>query len=516
MSDTTFSPGTTIVSSWLNDVNSAVYKANSGITGYSGNRTALQKFSDQVSVKDFGAVGDGVTDDTAAIQAAYSALGSGGKLYFPRGTYNHTGLTFDGLLNITFCGDAGGEVGNTTPGDFAGATVLRHTATTGIGISFAGSGYNSKQLTFRDLMVYTASDNYALKFDNCSQINFERCLVVSNGSNANSGGIYFSRCYYVHSHRLFVFKTVNQRASTCVGIRIDMGSAVAFLGGQYNFISSSVSAFQTGVSVGATTGSVANENYATINLLGSELQNNQVGFDFEQGVKSALLLGCYIEGNTDKGGFVALKAHNVTLKNCFFNNNTATDADVRFGAAGGYQEFYNCRVEDCTFIAVNVCGVLVSGIAGSSVVVENSHFTLGTAGAIGVSCNGRFAKLADNVFSGFAAGNEVSGTFLESINSGPWVRNTDASKSVTAADYQLVATDPEIITVANTRAGAKLLGPAIATAKGYRALVVAPAANTQNILIRDPGDTTTRATLTPGSKAFVWNDGTNDYAGLLT
>ncbi|MCU1258739.1 MAG: mannuronan epimerase, partial [Bryobacterales bacterium] len=48
------------------------------------------------NVKSFNARGDGVTDDTAAIQAAINSLQStnGGTLYFPCGTYSLTGVTF--------------------------------------------------------------------------------------------------------------------------------------------------------------------------------------------------------------------------------------------------------------------------------------------------------------------------------------------------------------------------------------------------------------------------------------
>ena len=60
---------------------------NQGGTGAS-TRTVQSRLQDSVSVKDFGAVGDGVADDTAAIQAAIDA--DTGTVFFPSGTYRTT------------------------------------------------------------------------------------------------------------------------------------------------------------------------------------------------------------------------------------------------------------------------------------------------------------------------------------------------------------------------------------------------------------------------------------------
>ena len=86
--DTTFTTGTTITSNWLNAVNDACVNTQ-----------------DYVSVKSFGAVGDGVTDDTAAIQNAIDyAYTSGSQLEWPTGNYLTTS-SITNFHNVTHTGN---------------------------------------------------------------------------------------------------------------------------------------------------------------------------------------------------------------------------------------------------------------------------------------------------------------------------------------------------------------------------------------------------------------------------
>lgn len=65
-------------------------------------RTVGDKLRESVSVKDFGAVGDGITNDTAAIQAAVdyvNAIG-GGEIVFPTGVYRATGVRLYSYMTL--------------------------------------------------------------------------------------------------------------------------------------------------------------------------------------------------------------------------------------------------------------------------------------------------------------------------------------------------------------------------------------------------------------------------------
>jgi len=75
-------------------------------TGSTTARNLENRFADVINVKDFGAVGDGVADDTAAIQAALNHAQSVGKTcYIPSGRYLITSkLTISGN-NLSIIGD---------------------------------------------------------------------------------------------------------------------------------------------------------------------------------------------------------------------------------------------------------------------------------------------------------------------------------------------------------------------------------------------------------------------------
>lgn len=92
------------------------------------------------NVLDYGAIGDGVTDDTDAIQAAANDAGdAGGTLYFPRGTYSFEGLVLTEKDNVAVVG----------AGRHATVLVMRDTVETAILRFVRCNGIEVRDLTCR-------------------------------------------------------------------------------------------------------------------------------------------------------------------------------------------------------------------------------------------------------------------------------------------------------------------------------------------------------------------------------
>jgi hypothetical protein len=121
------------------------------------------KLAETVSVKDFGAVGDGITDDTAAIQAAVNG-GAGGAVFFPEGIY----LTSDAI-----------SVPSNTQlqGTGVGSVIKSLTLPNG------GVGANQRQLDIRAVSGVRVSD---LKFDAGLMTGFSggmRCIMCYDATD---------------------------------------------------------------------------------------------------------------------------------------------------------------------------------------------------------------------------------------------------------------------------------------------------------------------------------------------
>jgi hypothetical protein len=147
-------------------------------------RTALAKLRDTVSVKDFGAVGDGVTDDTAAIQAAINAANLYQlKLQIP-GTVNGYKITAPLIIDsLGMCIEGNGEFVTQLIASGNFSEILRFDSNT-LYATINGISFVNNSTTTRCVTV-----NF-----NATVIRFNKCLfsgsltgdlLYSNGQNVD-------------------------------------------------------------------------------------------------------------------------------------------------------------------------------------------------------------------------------------------------------------------------------------------------------------------------------------------
>lgn len=123
--------------------------------------TVQTKLREYISVKDFGAVGNGTTDDTAAIQAALNFAQNGQSVYFPTGYYLFSSVSKIGTVRLVGDGFTNalqapfGDSEWSNKGNFSGS-VLISTATSGTAISMGDAVDTAGPLwifQMQDLMI---------------------------------------------------------------------------------------------------------------------------------------------------------------------------------------------------------------------------------------------------------------------------------------------------------------------------------------------------------------------------
>ena len=181
-------------------------------------RTVENKLKDTVSVKDFGAVGDGVADDTAAIQAAYNS--NAAIIQFPAGTfkvsstiYINRGVTINGsgaqdgsggngqssglsstVINYTGTGNCIDLVGSQTEGvsNVHLSNFMINGNVLADGGLFIGSSTAVSKCTFKNLGIFnftnaTTNKGYGVGIRNCILSLFENVYVHGCNDGFNIG-----------------------------------------------------------------------------------------------------------------------------------------------------------------------------------------------------------------------------------------------------------------------------------------------------------------------------------------
>lgn len=186
-------------------------------------RTAQAKLRDTVSVKDFGAVGDGVTDDSVAIQAA---LNASKNVYFPDGTY---------LINGPYTPASGMEMqdGQCLIGQSANAVLLQGTIrlmlTAGTNDGGTSNPANNKKnlrisnLTFKNNAGTLDQFKHLVMLSAVSNVIIENCNFIGSqgdaiylGSGISGPGI--ERHNQNVTIRNCFFDGVNNQNRNCVSV----------------------------------------------------------------------------------------------------------------------------------------------------------------------------------------------------------------------------------------------------------------------------------------------------------
>ena len=275
-------------------------------------RTVESKLQDVVSVKDFGAVGDGVTDDTAAFQNAVNYLQSqprGGVLYVPSGDY----LLSTGNIQLDRSSDpAIGRV--SIRGADMYSTRIIYTGPENECISVKGNatiGQNATYSTISDLWLEgpaLRADSVGVRLEITPWVKLERMYIQGffYGTYGQDVDQFYAQSIIWRFNRVGTFFQKNPvpvAASTSTNNHVYIGCTWAVnynYGGEWRF-GTEITLIGGNVAQNGTTPQVAGTGFG--------LKFDDCGYG---GGRGANIQGTYIEGNKEIADII-LSADNLEV-----------------------------------------------------------------------------------------------------------------------------------------------------------------------------------------------------------
>ena len=336
---------TTAIQSTTGAVNADIVSYDPPFTG--GVATNVEtKLAQYVSVKDFGAVGDGVTDDTAAIQAAVNAVfnAGGGTVYVPAGTYLVSSIvkSWSGAITVKIQG-AGKRAakikkksGTTTPIlDFSSAPGVLDTYSEVCDLWLEGLGSATEagmrvtdwaRWTLRNVLI--ESTNKGLHSKGALALDAYDCTLQSN--------VYG---YYCEKSAANIYSNLVQFFGGQIGANTTWGMAIQQASGVHLY-GTDLSA--NGVAGNPSTGAIivdANvddeSGYSTISLNGVWMEANN-GCSLRVGNAAGLMLSLkdvFLSSNENVAGVGVVNIGSIYSSN--IQNITAGGASDTFYIAAG-------------------------------------------------------------------------------------------------------------------------------------------------------------------------------------
>jgi hypothetical protein len=355
------------------------------LVGYKS-RTVFEKLSDVVCVRDFGAVGDGVTDDTASIQAAVDSLPvTGGTVVFPNGGWWVVlgTIRLDRPISVVGCG-----IGNKT-------NLIKLSTNTSF-FDISAEGVHLSGLSLTGPGKSTAGNIYAVVTSSAAvrlKITDVQISEVNNGVALASN--------------LFTIKDVEIRdisPNTGVGVRVDQSGVIDGVGEMSNLV------VQTGGGIDEPYAGIVLAHAVGLQISNCDLMQCRKAMTIEpdatKAVTSISVINTYFDTSDEGGIYISAASgglvQRLRISNCWMAS-SGSGAGLRVVTG---TKIDGLMLDNCEFYD-NADGIRIDdNCLSAGIKVSNCVFSGNTTADISVGANFNNFKLTGNktgAFAGFSA-----------------------------------------------------------------------------------------------------------------